>query len=179
MVILWIDSTSLVVGKCFLEVIMQAHMLGSCMSTDGKMIENWLCTFQHGWKINPFISILSMGPHFRYMPTGSFYLFMVSFFYIMVLWYRKSKSPISDFLLIEIFWSEKVDKIKIIIVHTWPSIFPKIQPSNGNTRVVILSPTTKLTLAVQCFPVVSVWIHSEKIVKRSLKMQSITSSPLL
>ena len=40
------------------------------------------------------------------------------------------------------------------------------KPSDSNFTIVILSPATKLALAVRCFPVVSIWVGSNDIVIR-------------
>ena len=53
------------------------------------------------------------------------------------------------------------------------------KPYYDNTGIAILFPTIELLLAVRCFPVVSLWICSDKIVERSLQRQSITSLPLI
>ena len=48
----------------------------------------------------------------------------------------------------------------------------------GNIGIAVLSPIIDLVLAVRCFPVVSVWIRTDKVVERGLQKQSITSLPL-
>ena len=65
------------------------------------MIEKLICTLPDRAEIHPFVSILNIGPRFKYLPKGSFYLFILSdFLYIAaVLETEGSKSPILHF-----FW---------------------------------------------------------------------------
>ena len=68
---------------------------------------------------------------------------------------------------------------KIAVGYTWPSVLSSAQAPTTVTLGSQLSPTIELVLAIWCVPVVSLWIHSDKIVERSLQKQSITSPPLV
>ena len=82
----------------------------SSCSADDKMIEKLICTLPDRVKIHPFISILNMGPRFKYLPKGSFYLFMLPVFYIMQPFYgwKVRNRKYHTFFLTEILQLAKV-----------------------------------------------------------------------
>ena len=117
-----------------------------------------------GKKKKPFNSILKMDPCFKCLPKG--------FNYIANRNRQTGLSSDWNFLI----WKGQQNKYQSVTHDLASSLVYK--PYHAITGITILSPTTELILAVQCFPVVSVWIRSYEIVERSLQKQSITSPPL-
>ena len=135
-----------------------------------KWLKNWSCTLPDRAKMHPFISILNMGACLKYLPKGSFYLFMLSVFLYnaAILWAEDLKSAISDFVLIEILQFAKVGKTEqSSFTHDLVSLLV-YEPLNGNTGVAIFMPTSKCSLPVAGSRFLPAFDHSSSVVKWSL-----------
>ena len=129
-----------------------------------------ICTYQIRREIHPFISILNIGPHPKYLPKGCLYLFMLSVFHIMQPFYgRKVRNrQYRTFFLIEILRFAKFGKSKqSSFTHDLASTLV-YEPLDGNTGIAIFMPTSICSLPVAgscCLPTFN---RSSSVVKWSL-----------
>ena len=110
-----------------------------------------------------------MGACLKYLPKGSFYLFILSVFLYnaAVLWVEGSKSPISNLLLIEILQFVKVGKSEQSLFTLDLASLLVYEPLDGNTGIRIFRPTSKCLLPVTASHFLPAFDHSSSIVKWS------------
>ena len=80
-----------------------------------KRLKNWICTYQIGREIHPFIFVLNIGPRPKYLPNACLYFFMLSVFHILQPFYGRkvrNRQYRTSFFLIKILRFSEIGKSK-------------------------------------------------------------------
>ena len=131
-----------------------------------KWLKKWLCTLPDQAKIHPFISILNIGPSFRYLPKGSFYLFMLSVFLYNAALLSTGRSEIAKIWLFS-DWNFQRPANQNNRHFTHDLVYDLTE---GNTGITIFMPNSKCWLVAVGSLFLPAFVHLFSIVKWSLVM---------